>query len=145
MFVQHIAHLRTACEALHTHPEAASPMGRLVCAGLQELTSRAADFDAVVSSELHFKKHFLRLVTSLHVPTRSMAGEINDNGLILEMFEDLALVARTRFLSLGAGAISEAEHSILSYFEACGQWLKTDDTLVSRSYWYDLPEKLQTT
>lgn len=146
MFLPYIERLKTVCQSLSDHPDSASPMGRLVCAGLHELIARAAEYDAVISTDFLFKKHFLELVTSLQQqPLR--AAEAKDSsddadpqdGSVLQLFEDLALFARVRSLRLGMNGVSKTERDIMTHFESCGMWQKDDETLVCRHYWYDLP------
>lgn len=144
MFIPYIERMHSVCQTLHDHPDSASPMGRLVCAGIEELSARAAEYDAVISKDFPFKKHFLALLTSLHEATSAKNGAAEHDGVVLQLFEDLALFARLRSLKLGQEHISTTERAILQHFESSGQWLKEDDTLVSRHYWYELPMQEQT-
>lgn len=148
MFIHHIDSIKKTCSLLENAPHAKSPMGQLVCKGLNELVSRAEEFDTLIASGVNYKKHFLGLLTSLHemenpktarptgiIPT----GHADMQALIMELFEDLAVFVRVRELNYGKKSLNEVEQAIQKYFEGCGEWLKDDNTLLSRSYWYELP------
>lgn len=142
MFTQHIESIKKTCSCLEKDPHAGSTMGQLVCSGLNELASRAEEFDSLIASGMSYKKHFLELLTSLHegMPAGIVPkGFADTQALVMELFEDLTVFVRVRELKQGRDNLSKVETAILKHFESCGQWLKDDNSMVSRSYWYELP------
>lgn len=142
MFIQHIESIKKTCSCLENDPQTKNAMGKLVCTGLNELASRAEEFDSLIASGLSYKKHFLELLTSLSDDKPAgiiPKGFADTQALVMELFEDLTVFVRVRELKQGRHNLSSVEQDILSHFESCGQWLKDDDSLVSRIYWYELP------
>lgn len=134
MFAKYVEEMRNTCAVMGLYPQHRSALGRLVCGGLQLLSSRSAEFDAVVSSDFPFKKHFFGLLTSL---------QKGEDGILFAVFEDLALFARVRSLKLGAEAITQEEKEILEYFETSGEWGRDTTDQITTSYWHDLPKQIQ--
>lgn len=134
MFETHMDKMNKACELLSKNPESGSTLGRLVCSGLEQISTQPKIYDAAVTHEYPFKKHFLEMLASLHRV---------EEDTFLQLFEDLALFVRSRALAFGTDTLSPAEKEILHHFETSGQWQRNDRALVTESYWYDLPQKIQ--
>ena len=132
MFRQNMFLLNSTYCRLRSLPEAAQPLGRLVCSGLALFVRRAEEFDDNIHPNPSLQEHFLSLMTS--GPTSG------DTLWWLEVFEDIALFVREKCLRCGAVRHS-AERAILYYFESCGEWSVSSSTLVCRMYWHMLPKR----
>ena len=131
MFEQKKAVIERAGIQLQQLPVERACLGRLVLGGLRCVYRQAGTFDACVTDDMPFAKHFFNELASLPQ---------DDGSHWISLLEDLALLFRVRQLAFPQIPESEDEAEVREFFESSGEW--DSGTLVGAWYWKILPARL---
>ncbi len=99
--------------------------------GFMSLKEFSTDYDAIVDEHNPFYQEF----------TKYLNQETLETDDLFSLFECLVIFIRMRQMTRPGVELSLREHSVLDYFESCGEWASRDNTLVSNWYWKQLPAK----
>ena len=123
----HLDRMQQACASVTQQHR--GPLVRLFCSGLLALQEYRADYDRIVDDQNPFYKEF------------TLSSKQDDISVdeIFSLFECLVLFIRMRQMASPHITLSTNEQQVLEYFETCGEWTDSDDSMVCRWYWQRLP------
>ena len=123
----HLDRIKLKCaKAAHQH---SWPLENLFCSGLLAIQKYHTDYDQIVDEHNPFYKEFALC---------SQCDVIGEDELF-SLFECLVIFIRMRQMANPTMQLSATEKHVLQYFETCGEWTDSDDTVVCHWYWKLLP------
>ena len=125
----HLDRMQQACASVTQ--QHSGPLVRLFCSGLLALQEYSADYDRVVDDQNPFYKEFIQC-------SQQEAIDLDE---IFGLFECMVIFIRMRQMASPHITLSTNEQQVLEYFETCGEWTDSDNSMVCRWYWQRLPAK----